>query len=171
MIDHLDLVVTDFERSLEFYRGLLRPLGYAGESPITGERGERVHNPDRRRDLGPGQPGPLEERVVERLFGGIRVAGACDRQQFAAGPAAIRPDWGSHRSRRTTAGRRTRPGAASGAVNAARITGAVAAVVVSGVTPVGGTYCAVFRNATNSCCSAAARSARESLGRKSSPVA
>ena len=57
------------------------------------------------------------------------------------------------------------------AVNAARITGAVAAVVVSGVTPGGGTYCAVFRNATNSCCSAGVRSARESLGRKSSPVA
>ena len=42
MIDHLDLVVTDFERSLAFYRGLLRPLGYTRESPITGERGEHV---------------------------------------------------------------------------------------------------------------------------------
>ena len=42
MIDHVDLVVTDFERSLAFYRGLLGPLGYTRESPITGERGERV---------------------------------------------------------------------------------------------------------------------------------
>src|SRR4051812_11410935 len=41
-IDHLDLVVTDFDRSLEFYRGVLRPLGYTRESPITGERGEHV---------------------------------------------------------------------------------------------------------------------------------
>src|SRR5688572_13995775 len=41
-IDHLDLVVTDLERSLEFYRGLLRPLGYVRESEIEGERGERV---------------------------------------------------------------------------------------------------------------------------------
>ena len=41
-IDHLDLVVSDFERSLAFYRGLLGPLGYRGESPIEGERGEHV---------------------------------------------------------------------------------------------------------------------------------
>ena len=41
-IDHLDLVVTDLERSLEFYRGLLAALGYVRESTITGERGERV---------------------------------------------------------------------------------------------------------------------------------
>jgi catechol 2,3-dioxygenase-like lactoylglutathione lyase family enzyme len=41
-IDHLDLVVTDLERSLAFYRGLLAPLGYVRESRITGERGEPV---------------------------------------------------------------------------------------------------------------------------------
>jgi catechol 2,3-dioxygenase-like lactoylglutathione lyase family enzyme len=41
-IDHLDLVVTDFERSLTFYRGLLGPLGYTREGPIVGERGEHV---------------------------------------------------------------------------------------------------------------------------------
>lgn len=41
-IDHLDLVVTDFERSLAFYRGLLGPLGYTREGPIVGERGEHV---------------------------------------------------------------------------------------------------------------------------------
>jgi glyoxylase I family protein len=41
-IDHLDLVVTDFERSLAFYRGLLGPLGYVSESTIEGERGEHV---------------------------------------------------------------------------------------------------------------------------------
>jgi catechol 2,3-dioxygenase-like lactoylglutathione lyase family enzyme len=42
VIDHLDLVVSDFARSLEFYRGLLRPLGYTRENPIAGERGEHV---------------------------------------------------------------------------------------------------------------------------------
>jgi len=42
MIDHVDLVVTDLGRSLAFYRELLAPLGYTRESPITGERGERV---------------------------------------------------------------------------------------------------------------------------------
>jgi glyoxylase I family protein len=42
VIDHVDLVVSDLERSLAFYRGLLAPLGYTRENPITGERGERV---------------------------------------------------------------------------------------------------------------------------------
>jgi catechol 2,3-dioxygenase-like lactoylglutathione lyase family enzyme len=41
-IDHLDLVVSDLDRSLDFYRGLLEPLGYSRTSEITGERGERV---------------------------------------------------------------------------------------------------------------------------------
>jgi catechol 2,3-dioxygenase-like lactoylglutathione lyase family enzyme len=41
-INHLDLVVSDEERSLSFYRGLLRPLGYVREGVISGERGERV---------------------------------------------------------------------------------------------------------------------------------
>jgi catechol 2,3-dioxygenase-like lactoylglutathione lyase family enzyme len=41
-IDHLDLVVTSLQRSLEFYRGLLEPLGYVRVSEIAGERGERV---------------------------------------------------------------------------------------------------------------------------------
>jgi glyoxylase I family protein len=41
-VDHLDLVVSSLEHSLAFYRGLLGPLGYARESEIVGERGERV---------------------------------------------------------------------------------------------------------------------------------
>ncbi len=41
-IDHLDLVVRDLGESLEFYRGLLDPLGWTRESPIVGERGEQV---------------------------------------------------------------------------------------------------------------------------------
>jgi glyoxylase I family protein len=41
-IDHLDLVVSDLGRSLDFYTGLLRPLGYVRTSEIAGERGERV---------------------------------------------------------------------------------------------------------------------------------
>ncbi|HEY7197540.1 MAG TPA: VOC family protein [Gaiellaceae bacterium] len=36
---HLDLVVTDLERSLAFYRDV---FGLANEWPIVGERGERV---------------------------------------------------------------------------------------------------------------------------------
>jgi catechol 2,3-dioxygenase-like lactoylglutathione lyase family enzyme len=41
-IDHLDLVVSDLDRSLRFYVELLRPLGYVRTSEIEGERGERV---------------------------------------------------------------------------------------------------------------------------------
>lgn len=41
-VDHLDLVVTDLERSLAFYRELLDPLGFTRASEIEGERGERV---------------------------------------------------------------------------------------------------------------------------------
>jgi catechol 2,3-dioxygenase-like lactoylglutathione lyase family enzyme len=41
-VDHLDLVVTDLERSLAFYNGLLEPLGFTRNSEIVGERGERV---------------------------------------------------------------------------------------------------------------------------------
>ncbi len=41
-VDHLDLVVSDLERSLTFYRGLLEPLGYSRLAEIEGERGERV---------------------------------------------------------------------------------------------------------------------------------
>jgi catechol 2,3-dioxygenase-like lactoylglutathione lyase family enzyme len=39
---HIDLVVSDLERSLSFYAGLLEPLGYTRRSEIEGERGERV---------------------------------------------------------------------------------------------------------------------------------
>jgi catechol 2,3-dioxygenase-like lactoylglutathione lyase family enzyme len=41
-VDHLDLVVSDLDRSLELYRALLEPLGYLRTSEIVGERGERV---------------------------------------------------------------------------------------------------------------------------------
>ena len=41
-VDHLDLVVTDLDRSLDFYNGLLEPLGFTRNSEIEGERGERV---------------------------------------------------------------------------------------------------------------------------------
>jgi catechol 2,3-dioxygenase-like lactoylglutathione lyase family enzyme len=41
-IDHVDLVVSSLERSLPFYEGLLRSLGYVEVGDIVGERGERV---------------------------------------------------------------------------------------------------------------------------------
>ncbi|HZU59665.1 MAG TPA: VOC family protein, partial [Solirubrobacteraceae bacterium] len=51
-IDHLDLVVSDFERSLNFYRRLLGPLGYVREGEIEGERGEPVVYLNREDDRG-----------------------------------------------------------------------------------------------------------------------
>jgi catechol 2,3-dioxygenase-like lactoylglutathione lyase family enzyme len=41
-VHHFDLVVSDLERSLGLYRGLLGPLGYVRAGDIVGERGERV---------------------------------------------------------------------------------------------------------------------------------
>lgn len=41
-VHHFDLVVSDLDRSLEFYRALLEPLGYTRASDIAGEHGERV---------------------------------------------------------------------------------------------------------------------------------
>ncbi len=40
---HVDLVVSDVERSLDFYRGLLVPLGWTGLTEVRGERGETIH--------------------------------------------------------------------------------------------------------------------------------
>jgi glyoxylase I family protein len=48
--DHVDLVVSSLERSLEFYRGLLGPLGWTELEEIRGERGETINylsSPDR----------------------------------------------------------------------------------------------------------------------------
>ncbi len=41
-IAHIDIVVGDLERSLDFYCGLLEPLGWRRHGVIVGERGERV---------------------------------------------------------------------------------------------------------------------------------
>jgi len=39
---HVDIVVSSFERSLPFYRELLRPLGYTEAYEAEGERGEPI---------------------------------------------------------------------------------------------------------------------------------
>jgi catechol 2,3-dioxygenase-like lactoylglutathione lyase family enzyme len=41
-IHHLDLVVTDVERSKQFYSELLRGLGWTGVLELEGERGETI---------------------------------------------------------------------------------------------------------------------------------
>ena len=41
-IHHLDLVVSELDRSVSFYRDLLEPLGYSRIGDIVGERGETV---------------------------------------------------------------------------------------------------------------------------------
>jgi glyoxylase I family protein len=42
-VHHVDLVVSDVERSLRFYRELLDPLGWHGVSAAPGEQGETIH--------------------------------------------------------------------------------------------------------------------------------
>lgn len=42
-LDHLDLVVDSLDRSLPFYRELLRPLGWRWVHEVEGERGETIH--------------------------------------------------------------------------------------------------------------------------------
>jgi catechol 2,3-dioxygenase-like lactoylglutathione lyase family enzyme len=41
-LHHVDIVVSSLERSLPFYRDLLRPLGYVEADEARGERGETV---------------------------------------------------------------------------------------------------------------------------------
>ena len=41
-VDHFDLVVSDLDRSLAFYKALVEPLGYFRSAEIVGEQGERV---------------------------------------------------------------------------------------------------------------------------------
>jgi catechol 2,3-dioxygenase-like lactoylglutathione lyase family enzyme len=41
-IHHLDLVVSDIERSKRFYSELLRGLGWSGVLDLQGERGETI---------------------------------------------------------------------------------------------------------------------------------
>ena len=43
LFDHVDLVVSSVERSLPFYRELLRPLGVTYCHEVEGERGETIH--------------------------------------------------------------------------------------------------------------------------------
>lgn len=40
---HVDLVVSDIDRALRFYRGVFGPLGWHGVHEIPGERGETIH--------------------------------------------------------------------------------------------------------------------------------
>ena len=42
-VDHLDLAVSSIDRSLTFYRELLRPLGWRWVHEVEGERGETIH--------------------------------------------------------------------------------------------------------------------------------
>jgi catechol 2,3-dioxygenase-like lactoylglutathione lyase family enzyme len=41
-LHHLDLVVSDLERSRKFYSELLRPLGWGPVLDLAGERGEEI---------------------------------------------------------------------------------------------------------------------------------
>lgn len=42
VFSHIDLAVGSIDRSLDFYRGLLGPLGWTDVSEVEGERGETI---------------------------------------------------------------------------------------------------------------------------------
>ena len=72
-IDHLDLVVTSLEQSLDFYRGLLEPLGYVRLSEIAGERGAQIESGPEEYDYMPGyyavffyDPDAIKLEIVHR---------------------------------------------------------------------------------------------------------
>lgn len=73
-ISHVDLVVSDVERSISFYLDLLGPLGWSEGGTITGEHGQTVRYLSvsgagvaaigLRRALTNGTPGPYDRRAV-----------------------------------------------------------------------------------------------------------
>ena len=74
VVDHLDLVVGSIERSLPFYRDLLRPLGWRGIHEVEGERGETIHylwGPSLRGSLGLRQRLSNEEGAYDRYRVGV----------------------------------------------------------------------------------------------------
>ena len=83
--DHLDLVVSSLERSLPFYRELLRPLGWRWVHEVEGERGETIHylfRRDGRASIG------LREQQTE---------GAPPHDRYAVGIHHLAIDGGSRR--------------------------------------------------------------------------
>jgi glyoxylase I family protein len=74
LVDHVDLVVSDLERSLRFYRGLLSPLGWVGAVKQEGERGETIHylgGPDLNGSLGLREAETAHQEAVDRYAVGI----------------------------------------------------------------------------------------------------
>jgi catechol 2,3-dioxygenase-like lactoylglutathione lyase family enzyme len=73
-IDHLDLVVSSIDRSLPFYRDLLRPLGWRGLHEAEGERGETIYylwGPSLRASLGLRERQTEDDTPVDRYRVGV----------------------------------------------------------------------------------------------------
>ena len=81
-VDHLDLVVSSIDRSLSFYRHLLRPLGWRWVHEVEGERGETIHYLFRRN--GRGAIG-LRARQSENVLPHDRYAVGIHHVAFNAG--------------------------------------------------------------------------------------
>src|SRR3954451_10347285 len=85
-VDHLDLVVSSLDRSLLFYRELLRPLGWRWIHEVEGERGETIHYLFRRD--GRGSIGGRERQSES----------AGDYDRYAVGVHHVAIDAGSRRA-------------------------------------------------------------------------
>jgi glyoxylase I family protein len=85
-LDHLDLVVSSLDRSLPFYRELLRSLGWRWVHEVEGERGETIHYLFRL--AGRGSIG-LREQQSE---------GALPHDRYAVGIHHVAVDGGSRRA-------------------------------------------------------------------------
>jgi len=74
LVDHVDLVVSDLERSLRFYRGLLAPLGWVAAVKQEGERGETIRylgGPDLNGSLGLREAQSKSDKAVDRYAVGL----------------------------------------------------------------------------------------------------
>ena len=105
LVDHVDLVVSDLERSLRFYRGLLAPLGWVAAVKQEGERGETIRylgGPDLNGSLGLREAQSKSDKAVDRYAVGLHHL-AFEAPQSRRGRPGLRLGQGAGRRDRRRA--------------------------------------------------------------------